>query len=141
MEWLKDKFEKIFEKLIIFFFVITIISCSVLGGIYGYSIGDIIGLIIGLIAGFACGFFGGILIYGFYATIIFISNKCEVIEEELYNLNLVQKEHSNVSNTNNNNNYNKDTIEPLENPTSWVCLKCGELNPIGTTVCKKCGHC
>ena len=56
----------------------------------------------------------------------------ESIKNELSRANLTQ-----------NNSSTSSTSSSFENGSSsnvWICSKCGETNPVGTTFCKKCGH-
>ena len=143
IEWLRDKF----ASAITFFFVVAVILCTICGGISGYTIGKAlggyynnyggIGCLIGLAIGLFLGIISGILSFGFFATIIHISETCDGIASKLYRLcssqnNLVQNVSAAVSN-------DKSSSENTSLSNIWVCTKCGESNPVGTMVCRKCG--
>ena len=133
IEWLRDKF----ASAITFFFVVAVILCTICGGISGYTIGKALGCLIGLAIGLFLGIISGILSFGFFATIIHISETCDGIASKLYRLcssqnNLVQNVSAAVSN-------DKSSSENTSLSNIWVCTKCGESNPVGTMLCRKCG--
>ena len=140
--WLRDKF----APAITFFFVVAVILCTICGGISGYIIGKAlgdynnnyggIGCLIGLPIGLFLGIISGILSFGFFATIIHISESCDDMAykvDRLYSSqnNLAQNVSAAVSN-------DKTSSENTSLSNIWVCPKCGESNPVGTLLCRKC---
>lgn len=135
IEWLRDKF----AAVITFFFVVVVILCTICGGISGYTIGWYndyggIGCLIGLAIGLFPGIISGILSFGFFATIIHISETCDGMAGKLDRLyssqnNLEQNVSAAVSN-------DKSSSESTSLSNIWVCPKCGESNPVGTFLCR-----
>ena len=133
IEWLRDKF----ASAITFFFVVAVIICTICGGILGYTIGETLGCLIGLAIGLFLGIISGILSFGFFATIIHISESCDDMASKLDRLYssqnyLAQNISAAVSN-------DKSSSENTGLSNIWVCTKCGESNPVGTMLCRKCG--
>lgn len=154
IEWLRDKF----ASAITFFFVVAIIICTICGGILGYTIGETLGCLIGLAIGLFLGIISGILSFGFFATIIHISESCDDMASKLDRLYssqnyLAQNISAAVSNdksaSENTSSSGDDEDDLVLNDKSssentglsniWVCTKCGESNPVGTMLCRKCG--
>ncbi|MBQ1591090.1 MAG: hypothetical protein II077_03505 [Treponema sp.] len=143
IEWLRDKF----STAINIFFVLYVAFATIFGGIVGYITGKgmggyyhdygVIGCFLGLIAGLMIGIVVGILAFGFFATIIHISESCDTMIRKLDSLNYYQKDFAqNVTsavagNKGSSGNNSSDV---------WVCPKCGETNPAGTMLCGKCGQ-
>ena len=154
IEWIRDKF----ASTITFFFVVAIIICTICGGILGYTIGETLGCLIGLAIGLFLGIISGILSFGFFATIIHISESCDDMASKLDRLYssqnyLAQNISAAVSNdksaSENTSSSGDDEDDLVLNDKSssentglsniWVCTKCGESNPVGTMLCRKCG--
>lgn len=143
IEWLRDKF----ASAITFFFVVAVILCTICGGISGYTIGKAlggyynnyggIGCLIGLAIGLFLGIISGILSFGFFATIIHISETCDSMVSKLDRLYSSQNNFSqNVSTTASNEKTAYDDIQYKP----WTCTKCGTKNPILNTKCTNCGN-
>ena len=141
IEWLRDKF----ASAITFFFVVAIIICTICGGILGYTIGETLGCLIGLAIGLFLGIISGILSFGFFATIIHISESCDDMASKLDRLYssqnyLAQNISAAVSNdksaSENTSSSGDDEDDLVLNDKSssentglsniWVCTKCGE---------------
>ena len=103
---------------------INLILCTIGGGVagyylaggWGYAFG---GVLIGIILGLLSNIIGG----GFIATIISID---ENIENLAYNSSMSDSNKKTINN--NDTTYNE-----------WQCSKCGTVNEISLTTCKKCG--
>ena len=118
IKWLRDKF----ASAISFFFVLSVILSTVSGGIAGFAVGKSfgyydnysdIGCFIGLIIGCLLGIICGILTFGYFATIVHIS---ELIDKE------------------NCNNQNIDN-----SAKTWKCNNCGTENDKNWNNCSNCG--
>ncbi len=138
IEWLRNKF----ASAVAVFFILAVIVCTITGGISGYTIGsennhEGIGFLIGLVIGLFLGIISGILSFGFFATVIHISETCDGMVTRLDRLyssqnNFAQNVSAAVSNE-------QKSAENSSLSKVWVCSKCGESNPSGTMFCRKCG--
>ena len=136
IKWLRDKF----ASAISFFFILSVILVTVSGGIAGFAVGKSfgyydnysgIGCFIGLIIGCFFGIVCGILTFGYFATIIHIS---ETIDKENVN-----KQNSEASIGNENKQKSDASTENVDYSQSWFCEKCGTANNNNLETCKKCG--
>ena len=126
IEWLKGKF----ASAVSFFYVLTIIACGIGGAIAGYGMARGLGLVLGFALGALFGMLMGILTFGFIATIINISDTCDLIYEKL----------NTVSNSSSANNYSASVTSSTEPENYKICKKCGAKNPANSTTCKDCGE-
>ena len=110
IQWLRDKF----SFAISFFFIVNVIASSVLCGYALYSWSDENGLLclIGLVLGMFLGIVDGVLVFGFFATVVHISDVLDV------KFNIKNEEE-------NKNEY-------------WMCGKCKTINQ--GNICTKCGE-
>lgn len=143
ISWLKKSFEGLISVLFVFF----VIFSTIIGGIVFKDLSVVVGIIIGLIVGFL----SGISTFGFIAVVIDIANTNNEILTVLKKNQVVDS--SIVNETSNQNPElakelpksevvkheipKEEQIEKI--PNHWVCSNCGETNPGGTRLCRKCG--
>ena len=95
----------------------------------------------GIVLGFLLGLFLGILTFGYFATIINISEtdeailkKIEEIRSIVYNANSPAESPDLISSSEKN-------VKPSTVSSEYkICKKCGAQNSINTTTCKDCGE-
>ena len=132
IEWLRNKF----SSAISFFFVLTVIVVTISGGVVGYTAGKTlggwhdnyggIGCIIGLALGCGIGIISGILTYGFFATVIHISETTDAL---LAKTGEDSRTLRNIANNTNNVSDAKQDKNDTGAISGWVCTKCCETNP------------
>jgi len=126
IQWVKEKF----TSAVSFFFVLTVIAWGISGAIAGYGAAKAVGLILGLALGVFLGVLIGILLFGFIATVINISDTCDLIYEKL----------NTASNNSPTNNFTSPIVNSTEPESYKICKKCGAKNPANSTICKDCGE-
>ena len=105
---------------------ISFILGLIVFGFLGYTIFELqwwdetLGIIVGVIVGFII----QTLSYGVIATIISIADTNEEI------LKALTKQGNTLKTVSNGNS--------VKGENSWVCSKCGTINPNATTICKNC---
>ncbi len=138
IKWLRDKF----ASMITFFFVLSVILSTVSGGIGGFAVGKSfgyfndysgIGCIIGLIIGCFLGIICGILTFGFFATIVHISESIDKENENNQNNETLTKTIK-CNNEEEKTSGVKKEIQILENG-NWKCPICGSQNPPNDKTC------
>ncbi len=139
-KWLREKFG--FAVIILFY--IFIVSWAILGYKVGLSwanefpyIEFFIAFIFGII-----GFLLAILIYGFAATVVHISETNDEILEKLEDFTKNSSKNAVLSNRVSSTaalNTNASSSSTLKGDV-WVCSKCGATNPNGSRLCQNCGH-
>ena len=126
IQWVKEKF----TSAVSFFFVLTVIAWGISGAIAGYGAAKAVGLILGLALGVFLGVLIGILLFGFIATVINISDTCDLIYEKLNAL----------SNNSSASNFTSPITNSSESGSYKICKKCGAKNPTSASSCKDCGE-
>lgn len=135
IEWLKEKF----SSIIGIFYIITVILVSIMGAVLGFSVADSFGCVLGLIIGVFVGIFLGILTFGFFATIIDISNKCNNLNKKIEELrSLLYNSSSNSSSASSSSQYSSSASTISSGYK--ICKKCGTKNSVNTMMCKDCGE-
>lgn len=137
IEWLKGKF----AAVVTIFYFLTFIAFGIGGAITGKMLlVNGFGLVLGFAVGGLLGMFIGILTLGFFATVINISDTCDLIYEKLENMSNGFSV-NNSSPVNSRNDYTSTIINPVEPSESYkICKKCGAKNPANSTTCKDCGE-
>lgn len=126
IQWVKEKF----TSAVSFFYVLTVIVWGISGAIAGYGAAKAIGLVLGLALGIFLGILIGILLFGFIATVINISDTCDLIYEKL----------STAPNNSSVNNFTSSIVNSTEPESYKICKKCGAKNPANSASCKDCGE-
>lgn len=126
IQWVKEKF----TSAVSFFYVLTVIAWGVSGAIAGYGMASAVGLILGGALGVLLGIIIGILFFGFIATVINISDTCDLIYEKL----------NAAPNNSSANNFTSSIVNSTEPESYKICKKCGAKNPVSSTTCKDCGE-
>lgn len=166
IDWLREKFASAISIL----YYIWVIFSTILGGIQGYVLGKALsgwqfswagtGCFLGFVFGLIGGIVSGILIYGFAATVIHISETNDAILLKLFDILSAKNTVSPSVNTKTSlgntvsTQQTTNTTEKMESkkdndpstttksaPTTdvWVCTKCGATNPVGSILCQNCG--
>ena len=125
IQWLRDKF----ASAITFFFVLGVIITTIGGGIAGYLIGKAlggwynnyggIGCVIGLVLGLFLGIVFGILTFGYFATVIHIS---ESIDSKM---NLTNEPNSSAKIP------DMDDIQAYQTKEEWISNRIMKLTSVG----------
>lgn len=127
IQWLKEKF----TAVVTIFYFLTFIACGIGGAIIGKTLlRNELGLALGFAVGGLFGMFIGILTLGFFATVINISDTCDLIYEKL----------NATPNSSSTNKTSTSIANSTETEGYKICKKCGAKNPANSTTCKDCGE-
>ena len=135
IEWLKGKF----AAVVTIFYFLTFIAFGIGGAMTGKMLlVNGLGLVLGFAVGGLLGMFIGILTLGFFATVINISDTCDLIYEKLNEMS--SNSSSNSSYASKSSGFSSSVVNSSEPESYKICKKCGAKNPANSTTCKDCGE-
>ena len=129
---------KVYRSFVNVFSVIALIIMPIVGFVlfgktFGWEDFNFGMALLGAIIGFVGCYYFELITIPPLMILFSIDSRLERLEEQVFNISKKDsklEEKESVNTTNATDNINQSNV--------WVCTKCGETNPVGTMLCRRC---